>query len=596
LAAVSTLAAGVALLTTGTTAVADPISGCTTTNGARVAVDYGHFAGPVVVGCAATLTATTRGIDLLTAGGFTTRGDAHDGPRFLCRIASPSFPSPDATPTTPAGTGFPTPAQDACVVTPPMTAYWSFWLAPAGQNTWTFSPSGAFADHPTNGEVEAWVFGATDSGGTTGRPTFTPNQIRARITPTVVSAGVARLPRAAADIGTTPDLTAATHFLATNTDANGVADGTSLAVDGYYDGDVDFADWGLTIDGAFALAATGTDNATLANVVHVFTAGKADPSGDTANGWSGIGTAFAQGGSIGKEALLAEMTGFDPHSFGGNDLIAALDSIVCTAASSSCAAAGNYAFTASTFSQALAIMAQLRADDAANAAAPVDYLAGLQEADGGWSSAIPAADKSDVDSTAMAVMALALAPGDTAAAAVAKGIAWITAQQTADGGFPGAAGDSTNSAALAIQAMTLDKAAHQTQIDNALAFLAGQQNSDGGFTIAAGGQPGSDIRASAQAVGGAVGTSFGTLTDDISAVGTTTTPPPTSTTTTVPTTVPTTEGGAGGPDTTDGVPGALAFTGVHVGAMLGVGVLLLAAGVGLLLLLRRRAAVAGTRR
>ncbi|MFJ9691024.1 hypothetical protein [Kitasatospora sp. NPDC101183] len=45
-----------------------------------------------------------------------------------------------------------------------------------------------------------------------------------------------------------------------------------------------------------------------------------------------------------------------------------------------------------------------------------------------------------MDSTAMAVMAPALVPNDpTATAAVHPGVAWITAQQKADGGFPGGA-------------------------------------------------------------------------------------------------------------------------------------------------------------
>jgi hypothetical protein len=588
---VSGLAAGVVIAAAGTTAAADPLSSCTTTTGARVAVDYGHFSGPVVVGCDATLTASTRGIDLLTAGGFTTRGTQHDGPRFVCRIATALFPSPDHTVANPAGTGYPTPAQDACVVTPPVTAYWSYWLAPAGQNTWTYGTMGAFADHPANGEVEAWVYGATNVGGTTGQPTFTPNQIRVRTTPTVL-----RSVRSAT--ATTPDLGAAVHYLTTNTDANDTPGGTSLATDGYYDNGPDFADRGLTIDGAFALAATGTDNTTLAKVVAVFTSDTADPSGFTPNGWSGIGTAFAQGGSIGKEALLAEMTGFDPRSFGGNDLIAALDSIVCTATSSTCVAPGNYAISGSTFDQALGIMAQLRANDTVNASAPIAYLESLQDSNGWWSSGIPANGISDVDSTAMAVTALALVPGDTASAAVAKGIAWIAAQQTAAGGFPGAAGDSTNSAALAIQALTLDKATYQTRIDNAVAFLAGQQNSDGGFNVAAGGST-SDMRASAQVVSGIVGVSLGTLTDDIASGGTTppttttTAPPTTTTSTTVPTSAgdTTTDTGAVVVDT--GGSGTLPFTGVNVLPTVGAGVLLLLIGIGLLLFQRRRAAVVG---
>jgi Squalene-hopene cyclase C-terminal domain/Prenyltransferase and squalene oxidase repeat len=285
-----------------------------------------------------------------------------------------------------------------------------------------------------------------------------------------------------------------------------------------------FADFGLTIDGAFALAATGGDDTALKKIVDFLDQQGQDGSDRTVNDWTGIGTPYASGGSIGKEALLAEVVGDDPHAFGGHDLIAALDAAVCARASSgsdtSCAAPGEYTYSPSVFSQALGVMAQLRAGDTANAAAPISYLEGLQNADGAWPSLIPSTGDSDVDSTAMAVMALALVPGDAASQAVDKGVAWIAAQQEKDGGFPGAAGDSTNSAALAVQAMCIDAHPYAPRITKALAFLAGQQGSDGGFDVAAGGQPGSDLRATTQVVGGATGTSFGTLARDLNAAPT----------------------------------------------------------------------------
>lgn len=348
----------------------------------------------------------------------------------------------------------------------------------------------------------------------------------------ITAAALLTAPAARADGSgpSTPDLVSAVQYLTTTTGANGITGGTSLATDGYYDSFTDWADFGLTIDGAYALAATGTDNTTLAKVVNFLDQGT-DGSGRSVNDWTNIGTSYAGGGSIGKEALLAEAVGYDPHDFGGQDLIAALDSIVCTGqdTSTGCAAAGNYSYATSIFSQALGIMAQIRAGDAANAAAPVAYLESLQNSDGGFPSLIPPGSNppSDVDSTGMAAMALALLPDDsTASTAVSKAAAWIAAQQESDGGFPGAAGDSTNSAALAIMGLRLAGSQYATQIGKALAFLAGQQNSDGGFNVAAGGQVGSDVRASTQVVSGIVGTSFAALNDDIA-------PPKTITTTTV---------------------------------------------------------------
>jgi len=300
-------------------------------------------------------------------------------------------------------------------------------------------------------------------------------------------------------------------------------------IDGhYYESFPHAADFGLTIDVALALAATGQENPALRKIVAFLAAGGKDASGKTINNWTGLGTADASGGAIGKEALLAEVVGDNPRSFGGHNLIAGLDALVCVAGSAGtsgsagsagadgrCPSVGSYAYATSVFDQALGIMAQLRAGQREKAAAPIAYLESLQNADGSFASLIPAGGGPDVDSTAMAVMALALAPGPVAAAHVTSGVAWIARQQESGGGFPGAGGDSINSAGLAIQALTLRAAQYQPRISAAQVFLARQQNSDGGFKADAGGQEGSNLRASAQAVGGAVGISFGILRRDL---------------------------------------------------------------------------------
>lgn len=125
-----------------------------------VGVSFAHWSGPTARGCDS---APTNGLKLLTKAGFTVAGTSSYGLAFLCRIGSPLFNS---------GTQYPTPAQDRCVSTPPSTAYWSYWLAAKGSNTWTFSASGASSHTATNGEVEAWAFGAG------AKPPFTPNSIR----------------------------------------------------------------------------------------------------------------------------------------------------------------------------------------------------------------------------------------------------------------------------------------------------------------------------------------------------------------------------------------------------------------------------------
>ncbi len=329
--------------------------------------------------------------------------------------------------------------------------------------------------------------------------------------------------------GRTPDLARGSAYLTAP---------ANLIGGHYYEAFPDFADFGLTIDGAFALAATGADDAALRRIVDFLDQQGKDTGGRTVNDWTGIGSEYAGGGSLGKEALLAEVVGRDPRAFGGHDLIAALAAAVCAKAddATGCAGPGNYTWATSVFSQALGVMAQLRAGDSANAASAVAYLKGLQHADGSWPSLIPATGDSDVDSTAMAAMALALVPGEEAAQAVDKGIAWLAGRQLADGGFPGASGNSTNSAALAVQGMTLRHSAYAPRIAKALDSLAGQQNGDGGFNVASEGQQGSDVRASTQAVGGATGISFGTLRRDL---GGTPTPTPTATATPTTTATPT---------------------------------------------------------
>jgi hypothetical protein len=143
-----TLATG-CLVTEGTT----PITSCTSTSGVIVAVDFSHFDTAVWErGCDTTI---TTGYGALHAAGFTTAGDEHDGPTFICRINND-----------------PPPSEDPCINTPPATAFWSYWHANAGASKWTLSSLGAASYVPKPGSVDAWAFGAGQP------PTFTPAQVR----------------------------------------------------------------------------------------------------------------------------------------------------------------------------------------------------------------------------------------------------------------------------------------------------------------------------------------------------------------------------------------------------------------------------------
>ncbi|MEU7946591.1 prenyltransferase/squalene oxidase repeat-containing protein [Micromonospora taraxaci] len=866
-------------------AIADPLESCTPTQGAIVAVDFAAWGGPLVRGCDAT---PTTGLDLLHEAGFTTTGTAHDGPGFICRIGSPDFAS---------GAEHPTPADEACQLTPPASAYWSYWIAPAGQDHWTYSPLGAMAQRPGPGEVEAWVFGGTDIGGSTGAPSFTPASVRASgptptVTPTATPTGtpaptrpteaqvkavasylvgqltdgdhvdngfvdhyrtiavatalagtggqdqtlarivdylrahvdaaifpnggtaaphtanVANLsllltstggdPRAfggrdliatltdrvctATDVeagcvaagdfagssdplthatallalkraGVTPPAAAVTRlteqqcatgafagqwrsptdacdpdlaattlavlalhtlgahdaalnsaktFLAaaqepdggyqpwagagfsetyptghavqalavlglvdraaaatgllvsrivpggglspdpSNPDADLPATaaaalalaGKNLAtlgetpppagprpdlvkgvsylvapnnlIDGrYYESFPGFPDFGLSIDGAYALAATGGDDAKLRAIVEFLRGGgTVGDNGFTVDMWLGVGTDYAVGGAIGKMALLAQVTGYDPRSFGGHDLIAALGDVTCTKvdALTGCAGAGNYRYATAVFGQSLGVIAQLRAGQGEAAAKPVEFLKGLQSADGSFPSLIPAGEADrDVDSTAMAAMALAMLTDDPAAvSAVDKALAWIASTQKGNGGFPGAAGDSTNSTALAIQGLTLRATTYAGQIDKALTLLGAQQNDDGGFRVAADGEPESNVRASTQVVGGATGISFATLTRDVHELpGTNPTGSPTPTPSASPSSTPSSTPSASAtasvtPSSSHGgqPSGNLPRTGAPIMTVALLALVLVVAGV-LLRISARRHAVAG---
>ncbi|MGW9453833.1 hypothetical protein [Streptomyces sp. NPDC055632] len=151
-------------------AAPQPMGQCTTSSGVVLAVDFSHWGGPVYRSCGTT---PTTGYELLNQGGWATTGTGHDGPAFICRIGYSGHQG---------GKQYPTPRQDDCVLTPPASAYWSYWHANPGQNTWEYSQLGAMLYKPKPGSVDLWIFGGTDIEGTRGRPTVTPDQLRAHNT------------------------------------------------------------------------------------------------------------------------------------------------------------------------------------------------------------------------------------------------------------------------------------------------------------------------------------------------------------------------------------------------------------------------------
>jgi hypothetical protein len=162
-------AAGGAVAAPRAWAAPEPMSHCSTTTGVVMAVSFAHWGGPVLRSCAST---PTTAYDMLNQGGWHTTGTEHDGPGFICRIGYRGYQ---------AGAQYPTPAQESCVLTPPSTAYWTFWHAGPGQNTWAYSQAGATSYSAPPGSVELWVFGGTSLDGTSGSavPTISPASLRA---------------------------------------------------------------------------------------------------------------------------------------------------------------------------------------------------------------------------------------------------------------------------------------------------------------------------------------------------------------------------------------------------------------------------------
>ncbi|MFJ4007316.1 hypothetical protein ACIPWL_28205 [Streptomyces sp. NPDC090023] len=158
-------------------AVPQAMGQCTMSSGVVLAVDLSHWGGPILRSCGTT---PTTGYELLNQGGWRTTGTGHDGPAFICRIGYSGYQG---------GRQYPTAAQDDCVLTPPASAYWSYWHADPGATTWTYSQLGAMLYKPRPGSVDLWIFGGTDIEGTQGRPKVTPDQLRAHNSAPQGSAG-----------------------------------------------------------------------------------------------------------------------------------------------------------------------------------------------------------------------------------------------------------------------------------------------------------------------------------------------------------------------------------------------------------------------
>jgi len=269
-------------------------------------------------------------------------------------------------------------------------------------------------------------------------------------------------------------------------------------------GGVAYPDAGLTVDALFSFAAAKSVGANGAAAA----AWLAQPA--ITAGYVGDGTE-AYAGATAKLALAAQVRGLDPTNFGGVDLLTRLRGL--QAPSGRFADRSGYGDYSNAFSQSFALIALDRAGGAP--AAAVSFLVGSRCADGGFPMQFAQATcESDVDATAMAVQALT-ATGRWAAATA--GARWLVGAQASDGSFSYYGSANANSTGLAAQALVASGRLGAWL--KARQFLIGLQVGCSGAVAdrgaiaytAAGFDPSTARRATAQALPGAAGVGFGTL-------------------------------------------------------------------------------------
>jgi prenyltransferase beta subunit len=226
-----------------------------------------------------------------------------------------------------------------------------------------------------------------------------------------------------------------------------------------------------------------------------------DYAATTAASFAGQSAAAA-----GKLAVGAAAAGQDPRSFGGVNLVAAINSTFN---------AGSGAYGANNMDQAWALLG-LRAAGEAVPAAAVARLASRANANGGWGWATGVA--SDVDSSALAIEALLAAGASPSATAVVNGLSYLRNVQltNSDGGFAASPeqtwgiDSNTNSTAFAVQGVLAAgqdplSATWSISATTPVDFLLGQQLPNGAFVYV---DPPANLFATQQAVPALVGKPF----------------------------------------------------------------------------------------
>jgi prenyltransferase beta subunit len=193
----------------------------------------------------------------------------------------------------------------------------------------------------------------------------------------------------------------------------------------------------------------------------------------------GVGSA-SDPGSLARTILAVRAAGLLATSFGGRNLVAALE--------------GDIRRDGSVAEQvnltAFAALA-LRAAGAGPSAAMLAWMIRQQDADGGFNFAVRGGS-SDVDDTGAALEALAGAGGAVPGRARARAVSFIRRQQDRDGGFPSQPGSGSNaqSTAFAVQGLVASGAdpasLHRAGAPSPLDYLRSLTSPDGHIRYSAG--------------------------------------------------------------------------------------------------------------
>lgn len=155
---------------------------CPTGVGVTVMVDFQALGGDTIVRCYPSAAPGT-GLDALKGAGFQIEGTRKEGEGFVCRIENRPSAVEDLSLASRDH------YREACVVTPPSEAYWSYWHA-GNDCEWQYSQWGVKNRQFTPGGFEGWSFSldATDGKapqpriaavrpGTEGQPCTTPVEV-----------------------------------------------------------------------------------------------------------------------------------------------------------------------------------------------------------------------------------------------------------------------------------------------------------------------------------------------------------------------------------------------------------------------------------